>query len=156
MPANSPSQITSSGIYGTRPGYGRFLLFVAGLGGLLYGIDIGIIGGALPYLEATSGLNAGQLSIIVAAVLLGSVFSTLFAGILADWMGRRPLMILSGFAFALSIPVIALSHGYGPLFFGRLLQGVSGGLIGIVVPCIWQSACPPQIAVKERVPSNGY
>src|SRR5947209_14046249 len=96
--------------------YNRFLLIVAGLGGLLYGIDIGIIGGALPYLEATSGLNAGQLSIIVAAVLLGSVFSTLFAGILADWMGRRPLMILSGFAFALSIPVIALSHGYGPLF----------------------------------------
>ena len=36
--------------------YGRFLLFVAGLGGLLYGIDIGIIGGVLPYLEATSGL----------------------------------------------------------------------------------------------------
>jgi len=107
---------------------------VAGLGGLLYGVDVGIIGGALPYLEATSGLNAGQLSIIVAAVLLGSVFSTLFAGILADWMGRRPLMILSGAAFVLSIPVIALSHGYGPLFFGRLLQCVSGGLIGIVVP----------------------
>jgi MFS family permease len=34
----------------------------------------------------------------------------------------------------LSIPVIALSHGYGPLFFGRLLQGISGGLIGVVVP----------------------
>jgi MFS family permease len=34
----------------------------------------------------------------------------------------------------LSIPVIALSQGYGPLFFGRLLQGVSGGLIGVVVP----------------------
>jgi MFS family permease len=114
--------------------YNRFLLLVAGLGGLLYGVDVGIIGGALPYLEATSGLTAGQLSIIVAAVLLGSVISTLFAGLLADWMGRKPLMTLSGFAFVVSIPVIALSHGYGPLFFGRLLQGISGGLIGIVVP----------------------
>jgi MFS transporter, SP family, solute carrier family 2 (myo-inositol transporter), member 13 len=112
----------------------RFLLLVAGLGGLLYGVDVGIIGGALPYLEATSGLNAGQLSIIVAAVLLGSVISTLFAGLLADWMGRRPLMIFSGLTFVLSIPMIALAHGYGPLFFGRLLQGVSGGLIGVVVP----------------------
>ncbi len=46
----------------------------------------------LPYLEATSGLNAGQLSFVVAAVLLGSVISTLFAGMLADWMGRKPLM----------------------------------------------------------------
>ena len=109
-------------------GYNQFLLLVAGLGGLLYGVDVGIIGGALPYLKATSGLNDGQLSIIVAAVLLGSVISTLFAGLLADWMGRKPLMILSGLTFVVSIPMIALVHGYGPLFFGRLLQGVSGGV----------------------------
>jgi SP family myo-inositol transporter-like MFS transporter 13 len=114
--------------------YNRFLLLVAGLGGLLYGVDVGIIGGALPYLEATSDLNVGQLSIIVAAVLLGSVISTLFAGMISDWLGRKPLMVLSGLTFVVSIPVIALSHGYGPLFFGRLLQGVSGGVIGVVVP----------------------
>jgi MFS family permease len=114
--------------------YNRFLLIVAGLGGLLYGVDVGIIAGALPYLEATSGLNAGQLSLVVAAVLLGSVISTLFAGLLADWMGRKSLMTLSGVMFVISIPMIALSHGYGPLVFGRLLQGVSAGLIGVVVP----------------------
>jgi MFS transporter, SP family, solute carrier family 2 (myo-inositol transporter), member 13 len=118
----------------SKAGYNRFLLLVAGLGGLLYGVDVGIVAGALPYLEATSGLNAGQLSIVVAAVLLGSVISTLFAGLLADWMGRKALMILSGVMFVVSIPVIALSHGYGPLILGRLLQGVSAGLIGVVVP----------------------
>lgn len=117
-----------------QSGYNRFLLLVAGLGGLLYGVDVGIIGGALPYLEATSGLNAGQLSIIVAAVLLGSVISTLFAGLLADAFGRKSLMVFSGITFVVSIPMIALSHGYGPLFFGRLLQGISGGFIGVVVP----------------------
>ena len=124
----------SSAVPAAKQSYNRFLLLVAGLGGLLYGVDVGIIGGALPYLEATSHLNAGQLSVIVAAVLLGSVFSTLFAGLLADWMGRKPLMIFSGIIFVLSIPVIALAHGYGPLFLGRLLQGISGGLIGVVVP----------------------
>src|SRR5262252_8760811 len=113
MPVHLSNQSTSSvSSYGTRHGYGRFLLFVAGLGGLLYGIDVGIIGGALPYLEATSGLNPGQLSVIVAAVLLGSVFSTLFAGMLADWMGRKPLMALSGLTFVVSIPIIALASGY--------------------------------------------
>ena len=114
--------------------YNAFLLLVAGLGGLLYGIDVGIIGGAYPYLAATSGLTASELSVIVAAVLLGSVLSTLIAGLLADWMGRRPLLILSGCAFALSIPVIALSHGFAVLFCGRLLQGMSGGFIGVVAP----------------------
>jgi len=114
--------------------YNRLLLVVAGLGGLLYGVDVGIIAGALPYLEATSRLNAGQLSSVVAAVLLGSVISTLFAGLLADGMGRKYLMALSGVLFVLSVPMIALSHGYGPLILGRLLQGISAGLIGVVVP----------------------
>jgi SP family myo-inositol transporter-like MFS transporter 13 len=117
-----------------KSGYNRFLLLVAGLGGLLYGVDVGIIAGALPYLEATSGLNAGQLSIVVAAVLLGSVISTLFAGALADWIGRKPLMMISGVLFVCSIPMIALSRGYESLVLGRLLQGISAGLIGVVVP----------------------
>src|ERR1700724_1607766 len=118
----------------TKRSYNRFLLLVAGLGGLFYGVDVGIIGGALPYLEATSRLTAGQLSIIVAAVLLGSVISTLFAGALADWIGRKPLMMLSGLLFVCSIPIIALSPGYQSLVLGRLLQGISAGLIGVVVP----------------------
>lgn len=118
----------------TRTRYNRFLLFVAGLGGLLYGVDVGIISGALPYLEATSGLSSGQLSFVVAAVLLGSVISTLFAGLLSEWLGRKKMMWLSGILFVISIPIIALAHGYWPLVFGRLLQGISAGLIGVVVP----------------------
>src|SRR6267378_930687 len=117
-----------------KAGYNRFLLLVAGLGGLLYGVDVGIIAGALPYLDATSGLNGSQLSNVVAAVLLGSVISTLFAGALADWIGRKPLMVLSGLLFVCSIPIIALSHGYQSLVLGRLLQGISAGLIGVVIP----------------------
>jgi SP family myo-inositol transporter-like MFS transporter 13 len=116
----------------------QFMLFIAGMGGLLYGIDVGIIAGALPYLESTASvawkLNAQQLSFIVAAVLLGSVLSSLFAGALADFIGRRWAMALSGVLFTISIPLIALADGYTPLLLGRLLQGVSGGLIGVVVP----------------------
>ena len=118
----------------SRVAYNRMLLLVAGLGGLLYGIDVGIIAGAFPYLKATSGLGAGQLSFVVAAVLFGSAVSTLVAGLLADWMGRRKMMTLAGLLFVASIPVIALSRGYEPLLIGRILQGVSGGLVGVVIP----------------------
>jgi len=141
----------NAGVRDDKTGYNRFLLLVAGLGGLLYGVDVGIIAGALPYLEATSGLNAGQLSVVVAAVLLGSVLSTLFAGLLADWMGRRLLMTLSGVLFVVSIPVIALSHGYGPLVFGRVLQGISAGLIGVVVP-LYLAEC---LAASNRGKGTG-
>jgi MFS transporter, SP family, solute carrier family 2 (myo-inositol transporter), member 13 len=129
-----PVTSSASMLDSKKVSYNRFLLVVAGLGGLLYGVDVGIIAGALPYLEATSGLNRSELSIVVAAVLLGSVVSTLFAGLLADWMGRKALMAVSGVMFVISIPMIALAHGYGPLVFGRLLQGTSAGLIGVVVP----------------------
>lgn len=134
-----------------KAGYNRFLLLVAGLGGLLYGVDVGIIAGALPYLQATSGLNAGQLSNVVAAVLLGSVISTLFAGALADWIGRKPLMMLSGLLFVFSIPTIALAHGYGPLVLGRILQGISAGLIGVVVP-LYLAEC---LAASSRGKGTG-
>jgi len=132
MDSPSPDSGAAAGV--SKVGYNRFLLLVAGLGGLLYGVDVGIIASALPYLEATSGLNAGQLSLVVASVLLGSVISTLFAGLLADWIGRKPLMVISGALFVASIPMIALSNGYVPLVLGRLLQGISAGLIGVVVP----------------------
>jgi MFS family permease len=142
-----------------KRGYNLFLLVVAGLGGLLYGMDIGIIGGALPYLAATSRLNTAELSVIVAAMMLGGVVSTLFAGMLAEWMGRKPLMILCGIAFVVSIPVIALSHGYAPLFFGRLLEGVSAGLIGVVIPlylaeCLTASERGKGTAVFQWLPTS--
>lgn len=124
----------------------RYLLFIAGMGGLLYGIDVGIIAGALPYLESTASqawkLSTQQLSFIVAAVLLGSVLSSLFAGALADAIGRRWAMVLAGALFTASIPMIALSDGYAPLLLGRLLQGVSGGLIGVVVPLYLAESLP--------------
>lgn len=126
----------------------RYLLFIAGMGGLLYGIDIGIIAGALPYLESTASvvwkLTAQQLSFIVAAVLLGSVLSSLFAGVLADLLGRRWVMFLAGALFSASIPLIALADGYTPLLLGRLLQGISGGLIGVVVPLYLAECLPAQ------------
>ena len=114
--------------------YGRFLVFVAGLGGLLYGIDVGIIAAALLYLNKTINLTVEQTSIIVAAVLGGGMFSSLVAGVLADWLGRKKMMIISGLLFVLSVGLIVVSQGFVPLFLGRLLQGISGGVIAVVVP----------------------
>ncbi len=64
--------------------YAKYLMVMAGLGGLLYGIDVGVIAAALPYIEKTSNYTSGQLSFVVSAVLLGSVLSSLFAGALAE------------------------------------------------------------------------
>lgn len=126
----------------------RYLLFIAGMGGLLYGIDLGIIAGVLPYLVDTASvswkLSTQQLSFIVAAVLLGSVLSSLFAGALSDLIGRRSVMLLSGALFTASIPLMALASGYWPLLLGRMLQGISGGLIGVAVPLYLAEVLMPE------------
>ncbi len=115
--------------------YAWYLMFMAGLGGLLYGIDVGVIASALPYIEKTSTYTLGQLSGVVMAVLLGSVISSLFAGMLAEWLGRKKVIIISALLFTLSIPVICFSDNvYAMLMAGRLLQGASAGLVGVVVP----------------------
>jgi MFS family permease len=142
MTANRPTPTDSS----AKRGYNFFLLVVAGLGGLLFGMDIGIVAGAVPYLKDTFAGTTAELSVIIAAMMLGGVVSTLFAGMLADWMGRKRLMNLCGIAFVIAIPMIALSHGYTSLFFGRLLEGISGGIIGVVVP-LYLAEC---LAASER------
>jgi MFS family permease len=51
-------------------------------------------------------------------------------------------MFLSGLLFVVSIPMIAAAGGYLPLLLGRLLQGISGGLVGVVVP-LYLAECLP-------------
>lgn len=110
-------------------------MVMAGLGGLLYGIDVGVIAAAVPYIEATSTYTPSQISVVVAAVLLGSVISSLFAGMLAEWLGRKKVIIISALLFTLSIPIICFSNGvFEVLMGGRILQGASAGLVGVVVP----------------------
>lgn len=132
--------MTDQGTTGTEvppsvKSYAKYLLFMAGLGGLLYGMDVGIISHALPYIRQTTSYSDGDISQVVAAVLLGSVLSSLFAGWLADLVGRKWMIIVSAALFLLSIPVICLSgDSLGTLMGGRILMGISGGLLGVVVP----------------------
>jgi len=122
--------------------YSRYLLIIAGLGGLLYGIDIGIIDPALGYLGKCISLSESEKSLILAAVLGGSMVSSLVAGIFADLLGRKKMMIVSGLMFVGSIAIIYLSQSYLPLLAGRILQGMSGGVIAVVVP-LYLAECLP-------------
>jgi MFS family permease len=119
-----------------------FLTAICGLGGLLYGIDIGIIDPALPYLHRATSLTEGQLSLVVAAVMGGSILGSVVAGMLADWLGRRPMMVVSALLFVGSVTLIYLSQSFVPLLLGRLLQGLSGGVIAVVVP-LYLAECLP-------------
>lgn len=129
---------------GRRSGAG-LVLFISGLGGLLYGIDIGVIDPALRYLNRSISLSESALSAVVAAVLAGSILGSVVAGMLADWLGRKRMMIGSGLIFVASVAIIYLSQSFLPLLVGRLLQGASGGLIAVVVPLYLAECLSPKV-----------
>ena len=120
-------------------GYARFLLIMAGLGGLLYGVDVGVIAAALPYIERTSTFTQDEIGWIVGMALWGSLPSSLVAGLLAEWFGRKKMIVASALLFLVSIPVICASGFFeGGNFWmmvgGRAMQGAAAGLFGVIVP----------------------
>jgi len=105
---------TSSAVW-----YGRFLLFIAGMGGLLYGIDVGIIAAALLYLGKTISLTVEETSFIVAAVLGGSMFSSLVGGILADYIGRKRTLLYAILAYSFTTGLTALAWDWSSFLILR-------------------------------------
>ena len=123
----------------TVKGYAKFLLIMAGLGGLLYGVDVGVIAAALPYIERTSTFTQNEIGWIVGMALWGSLPSSLVAGLLAEWFGRKKMIVASALLFLISIPVICASGFFeGGNFWmmvgGRAMQGAAAGLFGVIVP----------------------
>ena len=123
----------------TVKGYAKFLLIMAGLGGLLYGVDVGVIAAALPYIERTSTFTQNEIGWIVGMALWGSLPSSMVAGLLAEWFGRKKMIVVSALLFLVSIPVICASGFFeGGNFWmmvgGRCLQGAAAGLFGVIVP----------------------
>lgn len=120
-----------------------YLMSMAGLGGLLYGIDVGAIASALPYIKALNYFSDAALSTVVGAVLFGSVIGSLPAGVFADWLGRKKTILIGSIVFLSSIPMIVFSDGnYGVMVAGRFVQGASAGLLGVVIP-MYLAECLP-------------
>ena len=123
-----------------------FLLAMAGLGGLLYGIDFGTIAAAMPYIRALGMFSDGELSVVVGAVLFGGIVSSLTAGVLAERFGRKRMIVASAALFLVAIPVVCLSSGsFAAMVAGRVLQGMSAGYMSVVMPMYLTETLPPAI-----------
>jgi sugar porter (SP) family MFS transporter len=115
--------------------YVWLISMVAALGGLLFGYDFVVIGGAKPFYEKYFELNTGQMvGWANSCALLGCLLGSLLAGGLSDRFGRKILLILSAFLFA----VTSVLTGWAPSFLWfvgwRMMGGVAIGLASNVSP----------------------
>jgi len=111
------------------------IALTAALGGLMFGYDWVVIGGAELFYEKYFHLaSALQIGWAMSSALIGALAGALFAGTLSDKLGRKPLLVLSGLLFV----VTSIGTGLAPnfLFFvaNRLLGGVAIGIASNLSP----------------------
>jgi SP family galactose:H+ symporter-like MFS transporter len=118
---------------------------IAGLGGLLFGYDTGIIAGALLYIDPDFGLSSFESGLVVAAVPLGAVAGAALAGRFSTFWGRRSVVLASALVFAIGAIGSAAAPEVVTLTIARIFLGVAIGLASATVPVYISEVAPPQV-----------
>ena len=130
-------------------GYIWLISSVAAMGGLLFGWDWVVIGGAKPffqrYFELTSEAQIGWAN---SCALIGCLFGSLAAGALSDKLGRKRLLILAAVIFAVTSVGNALAHNFSVFIAWRMLGGVAIGLASSLSPMYISEVAPAQMRGK--------
>lgn len=125
--------------------YLALITVVASIGGLLFGFDMAVISGVLPFVEKQFGLTALQEGWFVSSALVGCIAGVAFSGDLSDRLGRKKLLFLSAFLFLISALGCALVHSLGWLIAARMTGGIGVGIASIVVPLYLSEIAPAGI-----------
>ncbi|WP_146137389.1 MFS transporter, partial [Oenococcus oeni] len=127
----------------------RFIYFFGAFGGILFGYDIGVMTGALPFLEKDWNLynSAGIVGWITSAVMFGAIFGGALAGQLADRLGRRKMILISAIIFAVFsvLSAIAPNNGSYYLIIMRIFLGLAVGAASALVPAYISELAPAAI-----------
>jgi len=130
-------------------GYVWLISSVAALGGLLFGWDWVVIGGAKPFFQSYFQLtSATEIGWANSCALIGCLVGALVAGGLSDKFGRKRLLILSAFLFAVTSLGNALAGNFSIFIFWRMLGGVGIGLASNLSPMYIAEIAPAQMRGK--------
>lgn len=119
---------------------------IAGLGGLLFGYDTGIIASALLFIKKDLGLDSFEQGLVVAAVPVGAIAGAALSGPLADTYGRRLMILLSAIVFIIGALVSAAADSLAVLTGARVLVGVAIGIASAAAPVYISEVAPPNHA----------
>ncbi len=115
--------------------YAWTISFAAALGGLLFGYDWVVIGGAKPFYETYFRLTSEQsIGWANSCALLGCLAGSVVAGWASDRFGRKKLLLLSAVLFAVSSAFTALAGSFGAFIGWRITGGLAIGIASNVSP----------------------
>jgi MFS transporter, SP family, major inositol transporter len=118
---------------------------ISTLGGLIFGYDIGIAGGAAGFVADDYALGSFAEGAVVSTSLLGGMIGAMLGGPLADRSGRRPILLLAGVVFSLGAVLSALAVSLEMLLVARVVMGVGVGAASVLVPIYIAELAPARV-----------
>ena len=118
---------------------------IAALAGLLFGMDIGIISGALPWIKKTFHIGDVTQEFIVSSMMLGAAAGAAASGWLSRQFGRKVTLTVSGTVFILGAIGCALAISPAMLIATRVILGVAVGISSYIAPVYLSEIAPERI-----------
>lgn len=127
--------------------YLYFICAVSAMGGLLFGYDWVVIGGAKPFYELFFGINESPLmqGVAMTTALIGCLAGATVAGAAADKYGRKPLLMLSALLFTISAIATGLFNDFTLFNIARFIGGVGIGVASALAPMYIAEVSPADI-----------
>jgi SP family arabinose:H+ symporter-like MFS transporter len=118
---------------------------IAALGGVLFGFDLVIISGTVPFFTKYFHLGDGGTGWAVGCINLGAALGALLAGRLSDALGRKKLLLFCAFLFAVTGFATGWATSFNFFICARLLSGVAVGIAALVCPVYIAEIAPGQL-----------
>jgi sugar porter (SP) family MFS transporter len=121
-----------------------FICLIATMGGLMFGFDVAIISGAVPFIQPYFGWNELQLGWGVSSLLVGAIIGAFGSGVLSDIYGRKKILIFVALFFAVSCTFTALATSSVIFISARLFGGLAVGAASVLSPMYVAEVAPPK------------
>jgi SP family arabinose:H+ symporter-like MFS transporter len=124
--------------------YLYFICMIATMGGLMFGFDVAIISGAVPFIQPYFGWNELQLGWGVSSLLVGAIIGAFGSGVLSDMYGRKSVLIIVALFFAVSCAFTALATSSVIFVAARVFGGLAVGAASVLSPMYVAEVAPPK------------